>query len=74
MLEGLIDDVRIFGYPLDPVSMALMYTDMKPREKVCLECPSNDYIKDCKVDILDFVEIISAWLECNRIPQDHCTF
>jgi hypothetical protein len=70
--NGLIDEVRIWSYPIDPVVIAQLYTDKKPGEMVCIELPPNDLNEDCKIDVLDLLEIVLGWLDCNRAPQDDC--
>jgi hypothetical protein len=69
---GLLDDVNLWSYPLDPVTIAMLYVDKNPGEMVCMEPVPNDFNDDCKVDIADFVEMLSAWLECNRVPSEDC--
>jgi hypothetical protein len=66
--NGLLDDVRIYNYPLDAFEVATLYTSMKPGETICAQLPAYDFNGDCIVDMLDFAEIASVWLECNEVP------
>lgn len=70
---GLLDDVKIWSYPLDDIAIALLYTDFNPGSEVCLGNPVHDIsgpdgMPDCKVDINDFAAFALGWLECNIVP------
>ena len=72
--SGLLDDVRIWNYPLDPVTIAKLYIAFKPDEKVCIgsipmDVSGPDGESDCVVDIFDFTEIAAQWLDCNIVPD-----
>jgi hypothetical protein len=80
-LNGQLDDVRIWSYPLGEVEVAHLYTDFNPGETICL--PSQDTagalaadvsgpsgVPDCKVDIYDFAETVTVWLESTFTPDD----
>lgn len=69
---GLLDEIQIWSYPLDPVTIAMLYVDKNPGEMVCMEPVPNDFNNDCKVDVADLGEMLSAWLECNRVPSEDC--
>jgi hypothetical protein len=73
---GVIDDLRFYSYALNPLEVALLYTDVGD-ETVCFQNPSADISgqegdPDCIVDIYDLVEVAGAWLECNRVPAENC--
>lgn len=65
--EGLIDDVRIYNYALDPNEISLLYEGSPipaPREEyVCFEYPAGDLNEDCQVDFVDFAIFANHWLE-----------
>ena len=78
-LTGLVDDVRIWSYPLTALDIALLYTDFNPGEKVCInqddpwreldvvgEPGESSY---CRIDIDDFAELASVWMMCNIVPD-----
>ncbi len=70
---GLLDDVRMWNYPLDANAAALLYTDFNPGVEICVERPQFDLTgpedaSDCKVDIYDFAAMAQQWLECNVAP------
>ena len=74
---GLMDDVHIWSYPIDPVTIASMYVDVYPDVQICVEYPEFDIagpdgvgeeFRDCKVNIYDFVPMLDTWLECNIVP------
>lgn len=74
---GLLDDVRIWNYVVDPVTVATFYTDFNPGVEVCVENPEydvagpdglGDEFRDCRVNLYDFVPFANAWLDCNIVP------
>lgn len=74
---GLLDDVRIWSYVLDPVDVAHLYVDFNPGVDVCVTHPFydiagpdgvGDEFRDCRVNLYDLMPIIEAWLECNLLP------
>jgi hypothetical protein len=78
-LAGLVDDVRIWSYPLDPITIGLLYTDFNPGESVCVNQDDAwryfDVIGEpgessyCRIDIEDFAELAIVWMECNLVPD-----
>lgn len=75
---GLLDDVRIWNYPLDPVTVATMYVDFNPGSEVCVTHPvydvagpngTGDEFRDCVVNLYDFVPFAEDWLSCNLVPN-----
>jgi len=38
----------------------------------CFNQPSADFDGDCRVTLVDFAEMASEWLKCNRVPADTC--
>jgi hypothetical protein len=74
LFNGLIDDVRLYNYVLEPLEVANLYLAVKPDETVCLSYPSLDFAgpdgePDCAVDIIDFALMASEWMQCNIIPD-----
>jgi hypothetical protein len=75
---GHLDDVRIWNYPLGTIDIAMLYLDFNPDKDVCLYQDDAwlqlDYAGDpgepsyCKIDIEDFAEFASAWLDCHLVP------
>lgn len=75
---GLLDDIRIWSYPLDPVTVATMYVDFNPGEEVCVANPEydvagpdgvGDEFRDCRVDLYDLMPFAQVWLDCNIVPD-----
>jgi len=76
-VSGLIDDVRIYDYPLTPLQVAQLYLAFEPTKWVCVEDPANplnayDVNGDCRVNLADFAEFASKWLDCQRYPASAC--
>jgi hypothetical protein len=76
-IDGAIDDVRIYSYPLTPVEIADLYVNFEPSKFVCMEDPEDpltafDLNGDCQVDLTDFALFAAQWLECQRYPQSAC--
>jgi hypothetical protein len=75
--SGLMDDVRIWSYPIDAQTIANLYTDFNPGVSVCIKNPALDTtgpdgVPDCKVDLYEFAQVAEAWLECGLSPADYC--
>jgi len=75
---GLLDDVRIWSYPLDEVAVALLYIDFNPSEELCPFYPKYDVAgpdgvgeeyRDCRVDLYDLLPMADKWLDCNLVPS-----
>jgi hypothetical protein len=71
---GLMDDIRLYNYALEPLEVADMYLEVKPDDSVCLSYPELDISgpdgePDCAVDILDFALMASQWAQCNIVPD-----
>ena len=69
--NGQIDDVQLYNYAIDPVDIALLYTDVEGGN-VCYEFPEFDLNEDCYVNLSDFAMMASQWLECNLVPASNC--
>ncbi|HML76378.1 MAG TPA: immunoglobulin domain-containing protein, partial [Anaerohalosphaeraceae bacterium] len=75
--SGLLDDIRIWSYPVDDYTAALLWTDFNPGMTVCLEkypmdVSGPDGTPDCIVNLYDFAAIADKWLTCNRVPESTC--
>ncbi len=73
---GLIDDVRIYNGALNANTVAALYTAATGLP-VCTNPPDSDIsgpagVPDCIVDTYDLAAQLSAWLECNWIPDTFC--
>lgn len=68
---GGIDDVRIYNYALTAEEVALLYTDTTGGS-VCTERLEYDLNNDCRVNLEDFLMMVSEWLECGLYPPDGC--
>lgn len=76
-VDGAIDDVRIYSYPLTAVQIAQLYVDFEHDKYVCMEEAENpltafDLNKDCMVNLADLALFAAQWLECQRYPQSAC--
>ncbi len=84
---GLLDDVRIWNYAVDPYTVAGMYTDFVPTaDPICAEDIAMDIANadtglvlgdtgfegDCKVNLADFAAMAGKWLDCNLVPNTAC--
>jgi hypothetical protein len=72
--SGLLDDIRIWNYALDRLTIAKMYIDFNPTSKICLENPMYDIsgpdgIADCIVNLFDILPFMQTWLDCNIVPD-----
>jgi hypothetical protein len=78
---GLLDDVRIWDYAVDPVTVAALYVDLTAGSKICVENPTFDIagpdgvgneFRDCIVNLYDFAAFAGTWLDCNTYPASDC--
>lgn len=74
---GIIDDVRVYSYPLTAVEIAGLYIDYKPGETICAEIDDPVFMlidtnDDCKLDLVDFAVFASKWLDCYWVPAAAC--
>lgn len=67
-VTGMIDDVKIYNYPLAPLEIATEYATISGTP-VCLTKPALDYNGNCKVDMYDFAEFAAHWLDCGIVPD-----
>jgi len=65
--DGIIDDLRLYNYPLEPTKVAEIYSDVMG--SFCAVKPELDYDDNCIVDLGDFAEFASKWLECGLFPD-----
>ena len=81
----VIDDVKIWSYPLDEQTIADMYTDWNAGVWLCLNRPLLDTTgpdisdppdgigdPDCKVDLYELIQVVEVWLECGIAPASLC--
>ncbi|MBI9015856.1 MAG: hypothetical protein JEZ07_01210 [Phycisphaerae bacterium] len=70
---GMIDDVRMYNYPLSAYEVADMYTDIKGGW-ICVDgIPEGDLNGDCIVNLEDFAILSGNWMGCNIVPASACT-
>ena len=70
IFNGLIDEVKIWNYPLNPYAVAKLYTDVAGGT-ICVE-PAlllYDFDGSCRIDIGDIAVFASRWLGCNFAPD-----
>jgi hypothetical protein len=75
-LDGAIDDVRIYNYPLSSLAVAKLYNTLSG-DTACVYDPPDyqftfDLNGDCVVDILDIEILAMNWANCNIVPD--CQF
>jgi len=66
--DGLLDDVRIYNYPLSSDDIELLYegsTPTPPSLFICIENPPGDLNDDCIVNFLDYALLAADWLKVN---------
>jgi hypothetical protein len=65
--DGLIDDIRLYNYALDPTEVAVLYSDVQG--SYCVDKPELDYSDNCIVDLADFAVFAQSWMECGMFPE-----
>ncbi len=67
--DGLLDDVRIYNYPLSSDDIDLLYQgsnpSLPPSQYICIENPPGDLNDDCIVNFLDYALLAADWLKVN---------
>jgi len=66
--RGLVDEVKIFNYVLEPIDIARIYTGIVPGANVCIGKVEFDLNNDCRVTLEDFAMLAGAWMKCNLVP------
>jgi hypothetical protein len=61
--DGLIDDVRIYSFAMDPQTVGLLYED-----KSCYQLDPYDFDEDCQIDVDDLVLFCESWLNSEIEP------
>jgi hypothetical protein len=70
--DGLIDDVRIYDYPLNNYDIAGLYFVGQPAGRVCLPEENGlvyDYNRDCMINLTDLVAFSWQWLATTNLPN-----
>ena len=80
--KGLIDDVKIYSYPIDPVTIANFYFD-GTGESTCIDGEGLEFdiaggpvdpetgepTGDCIINLADFAVFVADWLNCRLVPD-----
>lgn len=77
---GVLDDIKVYSYPLSGEEIAEMYTSLNPGEWVCVggigsvdgDVSGPEGTPDCRVDLYDFAVFAQQWLDCARYPTSYC--
>jgi hypothetical protein len=67
-LAGQLDEVKLYNYVVDALSIATEYTGLTG-ESVCFDRPAYDYTGDCRVTMDDFALFAAQWLDCAVVPD-----
>jgi hypothetical protein len=65
---GLMDEVKIWNYPVDKYEIADMYLEFNPGQALCVEPVEYDLNGDCVMDLEDITVLANNWLGCNIVP------
>jgi hypothetical protein len=67
---GLIDDVKLYNYSLDELTIANQYYQLSGK-KPCVQSqkPQFDFDNNCVVDFVDLAMLASHWLETGLYPD-----
>jgi hypothetical protein len=71
--QGLLDDVRIYNYALSATQVVDRYNEFAGPINVCAADYAShfDTNGDCKIDIVDFADFASNWLEDGCYPSSY---
>jgi len=65
-LDGWLDDVRFYAYPITAVNVASLYNEITGGS-ACTGNPEADLNDSCTVELVDYAEILSNWLASNIV-------
>jgi hypothetical protein len=70
-MTGMVDEARIYTYPLTAIEVAQLYTNTVPNSTVCANRSEllSDLNADCEITLEDFVIMAGQWLKCNIVPD-----
>ncbi|MBN2063621.1 MAG: LamG domain-containing protein [Sedimentisphaerales bacterium] len=69
---GLIDDVKVWNYPLTFEQLSDEY-NIASGKFGCYTRPEMDLNNDCIVNVADLAMLAGDWLECQRCPVNTCS-
>ena len=72
LYAGQLDDVRIYNYPISEDEIAAMYAGSQGnycRYRPAFDFSGPDGEPDCRVNLYDFAEIASSWMQCGFYPS-----
>ena len=79
MYTGLLDDIRIWNYPLSDADVAGLYVEFITDQIICVESLRSSFDvtgpagqPDCLVDLFDMAQFVQSWLDCGLIPASAC--
>ena len=67
-LDGWLDDVRFYAYPITAVNAASLYNEIQTSEKPAAGHPKADMNSSGTVELVHYAKILSNWLACNIVP------
>lgn len=69
----LIDELRIYNYPLSDVEITDIYNSVSGHG-ICVAgyASAYDFNGDCIVSLSDFAELATNWLSCGILPDTAC--
>jgi hypothetical protein len=71
--QGLVDDIRIYNYAVSATQVVDLYNEFAGPINVCAADYGShlDSNGDCKIDIVDFADFASSWLEDGCYPGSY---
>ncbi|MEN6306494.1 MAG: LamG-like jellyroll fold domain-containing protein [Anaerohalosphaeraceae bacterium] len=75
VMNGLLDDIKIYNYALDPVTIAYSFTDIDPLGRTACANPNDpvlvkyDLDGNCEVGLSDLADLANHWLTGQLVPD-----
>lgn len=75
ILNGVLDDIKVYNYALDPVTVAYSFTDVDALGRTACVDPADpvlvqyDLDGDCEVGLGDLTELAAYWLTGQLVPD-----
>jgi hypothetical protein len=71
LFHGSIDDMKLYNYALDPVTIAREYLAVRPKAApLCTDFSPLDFDGDCNVTLADFAVWAENWVACGLVNCD----
>ncbi len=73
LFNGMLDEIQVFNYAKSAIEIADLYNEAVAQDFCLLEYGSSEFDLDvndnCRIDLVDFADLMQTWLECGLYPN-----